>query len=82
MAVGSLLGAGMFVIMVVSGVCMIVKSFETPSWSSLRDIITYMWALFWLTQDCFLFNQSVNSTVQDLRLVERESNKSAFTTEK
>ena len=82
MAVGSLLGAGMFVIMVVSGVCMIVKSFETPSWSSLRDIITYMWALFWLTQDCFLFNQSVNFTVQDFRLVERESNKSAFTTEK
>ena len=58
MAVGSLLGAGMFVIMVVSGVCMIVKSFETPSWSSLRDIITYMWALFWLTQDCFPFHQS------------------------
>ena len=82
MAVGSLLGAGMFVIMVVSGVCMIVKSFETPSWSSLRDIITYMWALFWLTQDCFLFNQSVNFTVQDFRLVERESNKSAFTMEK
>ena len=55
MAVGSLLGAGMFVIMVVSGVCMIVKPFETPSWSSLRDIITYMWALFWLTQVGFHF---------------------------
>ena len=65
MAVGSLLGAGMFVIMVVSGVCMIVKSFETPSWSSLRDIITYMWALFWLTQDCIPFIQSETFITND-----------------
>ena len=71
MAVGSLLGAGMFVIMVVSGVCMIVKSFETPSWSSLRDIITYMWALFWLTQDCFPFHQSETFTINNLWLAEK-----------
>ena len=77
MAVGSLLGAGMFVIMVVSGVCMIVKSFETPSWSSLRDIITYMWALFWLTQDCFPFHHSeIFRTISDWP--KREFKKSVF----
>ena len=33
MAIGSLLGAGMFVIAVVSGICMIIKPFQTAQWS-------------------------------------------------
>ena len=82
MAVGSLLGAGMFVIMVVSGVCMIVKSFETPSWSSLRDIITYMWALFWLTQDCFFSTNRWPFWLNISNWQEKQFNGSVFTMEK
>ena len=37
MAIGSLLGAGMFVVMVVGGACMIVKPFELDKWSTLRN---------------------------------------------
>ena len=33
LAIGALLGAGIFVIAVVMGICMIVKPFQTPRWS-------------------------------------------------
>ena len=48
LAIGSLLGAGMFVIMVVSGACMIITPFKPPSRPVLRDIIAYIWGLYWL----------------------------------
>ena len=38
MAIGSLLGAGMFVVMVVGGACMIVRPFELDKWSTLRNV--------------------------------------------
>ena len=43
----------MFVIMVVAAGCMLVVPFEPASWPLTRDIVTYLWAMFWLVQCMF-----------------------------
>jgi len=48
MAVGALIGAGIFVVCVVAGACMIIVPFEPANWPLTRDIVTYMWAVYWL----------------------------------
>ena len=50
LAIGSLLGAGMLVTMVVSGICMIISPLKPPSRPFLRDIIAYVWGVYWLLQ--------------------------------
>ncbi|CBY33614.1 unnamed protein product [Oikopleura dioica] len=57
LAIGSLLGAGMFVIMIVAGACMIAVDFTPAARPLLRDMIFYLWALYWLLQ-C-LWNQKI-----------------------
>ena len=50
MAVGALLGAGFFVVAVVCGACMMITPFKPPNWPVTRDLVTYLWALYWLIQ--------------------------------
>ena len=41
----------MFVVMVVAGGVMLVTPFEPANWPLTRDIVTYLWALYWLVQE-------------------------------
>ncbi|MGH0142337.1 UNVERIFIED_CONTAM: hypothetical protein FKN15_039232, partial [Acipenser sinensis] len=47
LAIGALFGAGVFVTTVVAGSVALVKPFTVASRPFLRDVIFYMWAVFW-----------------------------------
>ncbi|CBY07759.1 unnamed protein product [Oikopleura dioica] len=50
LAIGSLIGAGLFVTSVVAGACMITTPFSPAARPLLRDVIFYLWSLYWLLQ--------------------------------
>jgi len=54
LAVGALIGAGMFVVCVVAGGVMFMMPFVPPNWPLTRDIVCYLWAVYWLL--CCLYS--------------------------
>lgn len=50
LAIGSLFGAAMFVVMVVAGTCMLMEPIKPASRPLVRDVVCYVWCVYWLLQ--------------------------------